>query len=184
MDAITEAPLPATALDRFLAGLQAGMMAVIVMLGWLGVSAMWNRHTFWTAANQMATLFRGGAAIVPGFGPYTATGVAIYVLVYSLLGAAFALAVPRRLTVLGLMLMGVLTALAWYTLWFRLLGQTLMPLVWLLHSERPMEFAHVLFGVMLARFPGYLHSGQPKPATPDATPSIPAQSSSPPDPAS
>ena len=184
MDVATEAPPPATTLDRFLAGLQAGMMAVIVMLGWLGVSAMWNRHTFWTSPNQMATLFHGGAAIIPGFGPYTASGIALYVLVYSLVGALFAIAMPRKLTILGLMLMGVLVAIAWYTLWFRLLGQTLMPLVWLLHSERPMEFAHVLFGVMLARFPGYLHAGQPKPATPEPTPPTPDQSSSTPDPAS
>jgi hypothetical protein len=36
-----------------------------------------------------------------------------------------------------------------------------MPLVWLLHAERPMEFAHVLYGVMLARFPGYMHALKP-----------------------
>ena len=82
-------------MTRFLAGLQAGMMAVIVMLGWLGVSAIWQRHTFWSAPNQMATVFRGAAAIAPGFGPYTATGIAVYVLVYSLIGAIFALTMPR-----------------------------------------------------------------------------------------
>lgn len=159
MDVATETA-SAGPLTRFLAGLQAGMMAVIVMLGWLGVSAMWQRHTFWKAANEMATLFHGGSAIVPGFGPYTASGVAVYVLVYSLIGGVFALAMPRKLTVFGLMLTGVLVAVGWYALWFRVLGQRLMPLVWLLHAERPMEFAHVLFGVMLARFPGYMHANQ------------------------
>src|ERR1043166_8535691 len=98
MDAATETTT-VNPLTRFLAGLQAGMMAVIVMLGWLGVSSMWNRHTFWTAENQMATLFRGGEAIVPGFGPYTASGLALYVLVYSLVGALFAIAMPRKLTI-------------------------------------------------------------------------------------
>jgi len=178
MDVASETA-PPSPMTRFLAGLQAGMMAVIVMLGWLGVSAIWQRHTFWSAPNQMATVFRGAAAIAPGFGPYTATGIAVYVLVYSLIGAIFALTMPRKLTVFGLMLTGVLVSMAWYVLWFRVLGKTLMPLVWLLHPERPMEFAHVLFGVMLARFPGYLHAERPKPATP-----IPAQSSSPPDPVS
>jgi hypothetical protein len=160
MDVATETA-PARPLTRFLAGLQAGMMAVIVMLGWLGASAMWHRHTFWSAPNQMATVFRGGSAIVPGFGPYTASGLAVYVVTYSLLGAAFALAMPRKLTVFGLMLMGVLVAVGWYTVWFRVVGQRLMPLVWLLHAERPMEFAHVLYGVMLARFPGYMHALKP-----------------------
>ena len=169
----------ASPLSRFLAGLQAGMMAVIVMLGWLGLSAIWQRHTFWSAPNQMATLFHGGSAIVAGFGAYTASGIALYVVVYSLLGAMFALIVPRNLTVFGMMLAGVMVALAWYVLWFRVLGRSLMPLVWLLHAERPMEFAHVLFGVMLARFPGYLHAEEPNQPTPTL-----AQSSSPPDPAS
>jgi hypothetical protein len=153
---------PSGALVTFLAGLQAGMMAVIVMLGWLGMSARWQRHTFWTAPNQMATVFYGGDAIVPGFGTYTASGIAIYVLTYSLLGAAFAEFAPRKLTPVGRMLMGVLLALSWYGFWFRLLGQRLMPLVWLLHSERQMAFGHVLYGVMLARFPAYL----PAPVSP------------------
>ena len=78
MDDATEIS-PANAITRFLAGLQAGMMAVIVMIAWLGVSALWQRHTFWSAPNQMATVFRGGSAIVPGFGPYTASGIAVYV---------------------------------------------------------------------------------------------------------
>jgi len=159
---------PANPLTRFLAGLQAGMMAVIVMLGWLGVSAMWQRHTFWTAPNQMATVFRGGSAIVPGFGPYTASGLALYLLLYSLLGGIFALVVPRRLTSFGTMLSGVLLGVGWYYLWFRALGQSLMPLVWLLHSERPMTFGHVLYGVMLARYPVYLRPApapQPLPAS-------------------
>ena len=169
----------ASPLSRFLAGLQAGMMAVIVMLGWLGLSAIWQRHTFWREPNNMATLFRGGAAVTSGFGSYTPSGIAVYVVAYSLLGATFAVLMPRRLTVFGLMLSGVLVALAWYLLWFRVLGKSLMPLVWLLHAERPMVFAHVLFGVMLARFPVYIHSAQPKPATP-----VPTQSSLPPDPVS
>jgi hypothetical protein len=106
----------------------------------------------------MATLLHGGAAIVPGFGARTPSGIAVYLLLYSLLGAAFAILLPRRLTPLGLMLAGVLVSVGWYWLWFRALGQTVMPLVWMLHSERPMTFGHVLYGVMLARYPVYLHS--------------------------
>jgi hypothetical protein len=113
----------------------------------------------------MATVFHGGAAIVSGFGAYTASGIAVYVLIYSLLGAGFAELVPRKLTTTGMMLTGVLLAMSWYALWFRLLGQRVMPLVWLLHSERQMAFGHVLYGVMLARFPVYLPAPIP-PAEP------------------
>src|SRR5213079_3470681 len=92
---------PAAARSVFLAGLQAGMMAVLVMLAWLGVSNTWQGRTFWTAPNQMATLLHGGAAIVPGFGRYTASGIALYVVFYCLLGAAFAIVAPRRLAPMG-----------------------------------------------------------------------------------
>jgi len=159
MDAATQNGTPGT-VARFLAGMQAGMMALIVMLGWLGVAALWQRHTFWTAPNQMATMFHGGAAIVPGFGSYTPSGIAVYVLIYSLLGGAFALVAPRHLTPLGITLGGALVALAWYWLWYRLLGQRVMPLVWLLHAERPTAFGHLLYGVLLARFPVYLEAAK------------------------
>ena len=159
-------PSARTAQATFLAGLQAGMMAVIVMLGWLGVSALWQGHTFWTTPNQMATLFHGGAAIRGGIGPFTPSGIAMYVVCYSLLGAGFAIAAPRRLTGLAMMLAGVLVAVGWYCLWFRVLGQSVMPLVWMLHSERPTVFGHVLYGVLLARFPVYMgatgNSNQPR----------------------
>jgi hypothetical protein len=167
----TQNAVPGTA-AVFLAGLQAGMMAVLVMLGWLGVSAAWQGRTFWTASNQMATVFHGGAAITPGFSRDTPSGVAIYILLYSLLGAVFATVAPRRLTPWGTMLAGVLVAVGWYVLWFRALGQSLMPLVWLLHQERPTTFGHVLYGVMLARYPVYL-PGTAAPVEP--SPAVPSQ---------
>src|SRR5262249_17736351 len=128
MDAATE-NAPASPAARFLAGLQAGMMAVIVMLGWLGVSALWQRHTFWSAPNQMATLFRGGSTIPPGFGPYTASGIAVYVVSYCLLGGVVALAAPRRLTVVGLMLTGVVVAVGWGILLVCVVRRPLRPLL-------------------------------------------------------
>jgi hypothetical protein len=160
-DFLAAAPARAQAPAIFLAGLQAGMIAVIVMLAWLGASAMWQRHTFWTAPNQMATLLHGGSAIRGSLGPFTPSGVALYIVFYSLLGAVFAVASPRRLTAVGMMLAGVLVALGWYWLWFRALGPSVMPLVWLLHAERPMAFGHVLYGVLLARYPVYLEKRPP-----------------------
>jgi hypothetical protein len=155
MDAST-APRPANALEIFLAGLQAGMMGICWMLAWLGLSAMGQQRSFWTAENLMASVFYGGAAIRRGFGPSTLSGIALYLLVYSLLGAVFAVAARHRFTRLGTGLVGVLCSVGWYWLWFRLLGQSVMPLVWLLHAGNSTAFGHVIFGGMLARFPAYL----------------------------
>ncbi|MEO8596884.1 MAG: hypothetical protein ABI759_26425 [Candidatus Solibacter sp.] len=147
---------PPDPLAVFLAGLQAGMIAVCWMLAWLGLGAMTQRRTFWTAENLIATVFHGDLAIRRNFGATTFSGIALYLLVYSLLGATFAILMRGRFTGLGTVLLGVLCSLAWYALWFRVLGQTLMPLVWLLHAEKSTAFGHVLFGALIARFPVYL----------------------------
>ena len=152
---------PATPLEIFLAGLQAGMIGICWMLAWLGLSAMGQRRSFWTAENLMASVFHGDAAIRRGFGTTTLSGIALYLLIYSLLGAVFALCIRGHFTGLGTLLLGVLFAVGWYALWFRLLGQTLMPLVWLLHAENATAFGHVLFGALIARFPAYLPKQEP-----------------------
>src|ERR1039457_6811677 len=114
---------PANPLELFLAGLQAGMIGICWMLAWLGVSAMEQRRSFWTAENLMATVFHGDTAIRRGYGTTTLSGIALYLLVYSLLGAVFAVGVRNRFTSLGMVLLGVLFSVGWYGLWFRALGQ-------------------------------------------------------------
>ena len=86
---------PAKFLTAFLAGLQAGMVGVWWMLAWMGASAVWQRRSFWTPENLMASVFYGDAAIRPGFAASTVSGLALYVLLYSLLGAGFAMAAGR-----------------------------------------------------------------------------------------
>ena len=154
---------PANSLAVFLAGLQVGMIAVLWMLAWMGVSALWQRRGFWSAENLMASVLRGNAAIHDGFAGSTLSGVALYLLIYSLLGAAFAFLVRDRFTRLGTLLLGVFYSVGWYYLWFRGLGQTLMPMVWLLHAERSTVFGHVIFGALLPRFSNFLPA-EPKPA--------------------
>ena len=174
---------PANSLAMFLAGLQAGMMAALWMLAWMGVSARWQRHNFWSAENLMASVLAGSSAIRNGFAASTLSGIALYLLIYSLLGAAFAVLVRDRFTGLGKLLLGIFYSVGWYYLWFRSLGQSLMPLVWLLHAERTTLFGHVIFGALLPRFQSYLPA-EPKAAVaagstgiaaPETT-AVPAQS--------
>ena len=164
---------PAKPLAVFLAVLQAGMVGIGWMLAWLGLSAMGQRRTFWTAENLMASVFHGGAAIRRGFGVSTLSGIALYLLIYSLLGAVFALSVRNRFTSLGTVLLGLLFSLGWYWLWFRALGKAAMPLVWLLHPENNTVFGHVIFGASIARFPAYLpRLDQPAAASPVPEPAV------------
>jgi hypothetical protein len=140
------------------------MIGICWMLVWLGLSAKEQRRSFWAAENLMATVFHGDAAIRRGFGFSTLSGLALYLLVYSLLGAGFAVAVRNRFTGLGTVLLGILFSVGWYWLWFRGLGQKTMPLVWLLHAENSTVLGHVIFGLLIARFPAYLPKQAQAPA--------------------
>ena len=137
------------------------MIAICWMLVWLGLSAKGLRRSFWTAENLMATVFHGDAAIRRGFGFSTLSGLALYLLIYSLLGALFAMGARNRFTGFGTLLLGMLYSMGWYFLWFRTLGQSLMPLVWLLHAANSTVFGHLIFGASIARFPAYLPNPQP-----------------------
>ena len=155
MDAAIEGRRP-SALSAFLAGLQAGMLGVCWMLAWMGASAVWQRRSFWTAENLMASVFYGNAAIRRGFAGTTVSGLALYLLLYSLLGAGFAMVVRGRLPRLRAALLSVVFALGWYYLSFHAIWRSVAPLITLLHVERPTVLGHVIYGALLGRFPVYL----------------------------
>src|SRR5678816_1325801 len=105
MEAATERER-VSAISAFLGGLQAGMLGVCWMLAWLGVSAVWQRRSFWSAENLMASAFYGGSAIRNGFGFATLSGLALHLFLYSLLGAIFALAIRDRVSQTRILLFG------------------------------------------------------------------------------
>ena len=88
---------PPQAFLMFLAGLEAGLMAALCLLAWMGVTAVLAHRSFWTSENLMASVFWGGDAIREGLAPTTFSGLALYLVLYSLLGAGFAAAIGNRL---------------------------------------------------------------------------------------
>lgn len=139
-----------------LAGLQAGMLGAIGMLAWLSIDSSWGRRGFWSEENLFSSLFYGADAIRAGFGSKTMPGIALYLIVYSLLGALFAFGARTRFRPLRTVLTALVFALAWYYLSFHLLWKHAMPLVYLLYADRPMVTGHLIYGACLAAFPGYL----------------------------
>jgi hypothetical protein len=159
---------PADALSAFLAGLQAGMLGVLWMLAWLGISAAWQQRSFWTAENLMASAFFGAEAIHRGFAFQTLSGLALYLALYSLLGGLLALLLRDRLPRLRTLLISIAFAIGWYYLSFHLIWKSIMPLVALLHVERSTVLGHLVYGTILGRYPVYL-AGHAKPQPSDAT---------------
>ncbi|MBZ5578225.1 MAG: hypothetical protein LAP40_16810 [Acidobacteriia bacterium] len=142
--------------SALLAGLQAGMIGVLWMLAWLGVSAAWQRSSFWAPENLLASTFYGGEAIHSGFSTTTVSGWALYLLLYSALGGIWAAAVQGKLPRIRLALVSIVLAVGWYYLFFQVICRTLSPLVTLLHVVRPTILGHVIYGALVARFPRYL----------------------------
>jgi hypothetical protein len=150
-----------------LAGLEAGILGTFAMLVWLGMSAAWQRRSFWTAANLMATTFYGDAAIHSGFARSTISGLALYFSLYGALGALFARAFHGRASGPRLMVSGIVFAVVWYYFSFALFWKKFSPLVWLLHTEHPTVAGHVIYGSILGRFPRLVRrqagAGEPRP---------------------
>jgi hypothetical protein len=161
--AVLEVRTRAGGLACALAGLQAGMLGALAMLVWLGIDSSLDRRSFWSEENLFASLFYGGDAVRAGFGLKTLAGVALYLIIYSLLGAMFAFAVRNRFRPMRNILLALAFALGWYYLSFHQLWKSAMPLVYLLYADRPMVAAHLIYGACLAAFPAYLpgrHSAQ------------------------
>jgi hypothetical protein len=168
MEDTTETRVPG-AFSTLLAGLQAGMVGALWMLAWLGVSSSWQNRGFWNSENLFATAFYGSDAVRSDFGLKTLPGLALYLLLYSVLGGVFALVTRDRVPPLRLMLAGMLFALGWFYLSFHLIWKSAMPLVYLLYSERPMVVGHLLYGVCVGRFPAH-DPGRPRQLAPASEP--------------
>jgi hypothetical protein len=179
----------ASAPAALLAGLERGVAGVFWMLLWLGVTAAWQQRSFWTAENLMASAFYGARAIHSGFASQTLSGLALYFMLYGLLGAAFAALFRDDFPRLRTTLFAMVFALAWYYVSFRLLWKSMMPLVALLHVERTTAVGHLIYGAILGSYRGKFgkESGQaeePPNLPAEETTPAPARSSSEPDPAS
>lgn len=159
MTAATESRPPGR-VPAFLAGLQGGMVGVLCMLAWLGVSSTWLRRSFWTSENLIASAFYGDAAIQRGFAGSTVSGAALYVLVYSLLGGLFAVVFRGQARQVRVLLLSLAFSMSWYYLSFHGMYRNILPLVYLLHAERPMVLGHLVYGTLLSRFQNYLGGRQ------------------------
>jgi hypothetical protein len=156
----------AAALPAALAGMQSGMVGAICLVMWLGILAEWQQRNFWIPVNLMASAFYGPRAIRSGFASETISGLAVYLALYTILGAGFALVLRDRLSRPRTLLYAVVFALAWYYLSFRLLWKSAIPLAALLHVERSTTFGHLVYGVVLGGYPARL----PRPAAPEPEP--------------
>jgi hypothetical protein len=143
-----------------LAGLETGVIAALALLAWLGASARWYHHSFWTTPNLLASTFYGESALRNRFTVHTFSGLALFFLIYGAAGALFGLAVRDRGPRLRVTCIGILAAIGWYYAlgW---IWRNWNPLIVLYTHERPLFAGHVLFGAVLGSYPGNLRKFRP-----------------------
>src|ERR1700747_2545316 len=101
-----------------LAGIQAGTVGALILLGYLALDSAWHRHSVWTVPNLLASTFYGESAYRQGFSAGTSVGVALLLLLYGVLGLLFALVVRDHGTRMRVVLAGLIYGTGWVFLWF------------------------------------------------------------------
>jgi hypothetical protein len=142
--------------DTFLAGLQAGTLGVLWMLAWMGSISAWQRRSFWTPENLIASAFHPNDSIRVDFGWGAVTGLALYLLLYGLLGGGFAMLVARRqLRAVRVTLLALAFALAWHLFSFFLFWKAVSPAIVYLRTELSTVVGHIIYGIFVGRFHMY-----------------------------
>lgn len=137
-----------------MAGLQAGIVGVVWMFGCFLIAAVWSGRGIWSVPNVFSTLFYGDDAFEGGFLRSTWAGIALIIVVYGLMGAAWGCVWKQRRKPLS-SFYGALTGLAAYYFFFDFVWAHADPLIPLYAPVRQLQIAHILWGAALARSPGY-----------------------------
>ena len=164
-----------------LAGIQAGVIGTLVLLGYLALDSAWHRRSIWLVPNLLASTFYGESAYQPRFGARTGTGLALLLVLYGLLGALFGLVVRDQGSRLRMTLLGLIFGTGWFFLSFDVLWKYVNPMVRMYSPDRAMLVGHLLYGGLLGRrFPVYVQSmsAVKGPAEPPALPEPPPESAS------
>jgi hypothetical protein len=138
-------------LQCLMAGLETGVLAVLLMLAWLGASSIWYRRSFWTTPNLLAAAFYGQTALHNRFTVHTFFGLGLYIVIYGSIGMLFALAIQNRPAGLRITCAGILCGIVWYLVAFGWIWKRLDPLLLVYTHDRPMFAGHVLYGWILGR---------------------------------
>ena len=154
-----------------LAGLQAGCLGSLLMIGWWLLGELLQRHSAWTIPNLLATTFYGQRAFRTGFSSSTWSGLAGPIVLYCAAGVGFALAGRERRSGRILLLVGAAAGLGFYWLFFRLAMPHLNPLVPLYAPDRLIALSHLLYGASLAAYPGFARDLLPPPLEAQPEPS-------------
>jgi hypothetical protein len=136
-----------------LAGLEAGMLGGLAMLGWFFLVSLANGEPAWRVPDLLGSTFYGDRAFDGNSKMVTVSGVALHLFTSGILGVLFGLFVREMRNYFRVALLGLILGLGWYYLSYAIVWKRLNPLIPLYSSYRSMLVAHFLFGAFLGGYP-------------------------------
>lgn len=145
-------------LRHILAGLEAGIVGALLMIVWSMAGSLWSRRSIWAIPNLYATTFYGSRVYTNQVLRSSWSGVALILAVCGLGGIAWGLLGSvfwRSGRKPFLVLFGAMAGLLLYYLLFSGILRQAAPLVPLYAPEPETQIGYVIWGLALARSPGY-----------------------------
>jgi len=153
-----------------LAGLQAGCVGTLLMIGWWLFGELLQRRSPWIVPNLLATTFYGERAYRSGFMTSTWSGLAGTFAVYCVTGVVFALIGRERKAGWVFVAIAGAAGLAINWLYFDFVMRRLNPFVPIYSPDRILLISHLLYGLALATYPAFLRGMLPGPEPPPLPP--------------
>jgi len=151
-----------------LAGVEAGVLGGLAMLGWFLLSSALLHHSVWTIPNLLGSVLDDGEMLRSGFSGVTVSGLSLHFFVAGVVGILFGLVAAGIRSRRRVMFLGIITGLIWFYLSNAFIWRKLGALVWVYSSPRTLLVGHLVFGIVLGLYPIVLAAGtQPEPPPAD-----------------
>jgi hypothetical protein len=135
-----------------LAGIGSGVAGAICVLLFLMLGCLWYRRSVWVPVNLFSTAIYGSDAYTNHFVSTSWVGLAIVVVMYGVMGAGWGL-VWRDRRPRFLLLHGAICGAITYFLLFGVFWKRVDPFLSLYAPDRQLEFANLIWGMIVARSP-------------------------------
>jgi hypothetical protein len=143
---------------RLVAGLETGVLGGVAMLSWYALVSLLSRKSAWALPNLLTTVVFNRPDLRSGFGWPAVIGVALHLCAAGLIGTGFGIIAGFSRRRVRVVLLGLLTGLAWYYLSQALLWNTLGALSALYASPLWLLLGHLVYGAVLGWYPEVLQS--------------------------
>ncbi len=150
-----------------LAGVETGVVAGVCLIGWQAAGSMLAGLDSWEITLRLASAAFGPRVSAHGFAIGVIVGAALQLFAAGLVGALFGLTVRDSWAARRVMLLGLLFGLGWYYVGYEILLKDFGLGPYVIAPRRSLVLAHLLFGLILGRYPRFLASLEPDPFTGD-----------------